>query len=65
MVLSWVTLVAIGALSMVIWRAELYGHGGADLIHTIKSGFVILFLVVALGILLLPRRPPDAKEPKP
>ena len=35
-------------------------RGGADFVHTIKSGFVIPFLVVALGILFLPRRPTPA-----
>ena len=42
--------VAMLALLMTHHRTEV------DFIHTIKSGFIIPFLVVALGILFLPRR---------
>ena len=54
-------LVSAPAAMGLLWVTK--HRGGADLIHTIKSGFVIPFLVVALGILFLPRRPADAKEP--
>jgi hypothetical protein len=44
-------------LILAIWLLEVVDHrGGADLIHALKSGFVIPLLVVSLGFPLLRAR---------
>ncbi|HUW55437.1 MAG TPA: hypothetical protein VMZ92_02305 [Planctomycetota bacterium] len=53
-----VYLLSAPAAMGLLWVTK--HRGGADFVHTIKSGFVIPFLVVALGILFLPRRPAPA-----
>jgi hypothetical protein len=42
---------------VAVWLLEVVDHrGGADLIHALKSGFVIPLLVVSLGFPLLGMR---------
>ncbi len=52
-----VCLVFAASVPVSVFLLAVTEHPGApDFIHTIKSGFIIPFLVVAFGILFLPRR---------
>jgi glucan phosphoethanolaminetransferase (alkaline phosphatase superfamily) len=47
-----------------VWLLDIVDHqGGADLIHALKSGFVIPLLVISLGFPLLCARRPGGKSP--
>lgn len=49
-----------------VWLLDIAGHrGGADLIHALKSGFVIPLLAISLGSPLLFARRPAEKSPAP
>mgnify|MGYP001797487838 CR=1 FL=1 len=50
------------AMPLSVWILEILDHkGGADVIHTIKSGVLIPFWVFALGWLVIKKRDTDKR----